>query len=138
MGSGLGALYNITGYLSDILSYVRVFALGLVSGAMGLSFNMIGSLVYDGLSNIPVVGSVLGVIVAGAILIVLHLFSLFINVLGAYAHTARLQFIEFFGKFYEAGGVPFKPLSLKTKHVTVKNDSMDAPAAKSEVTGVAG
>ena len=105
LGKGLSALYNITGYLSDILSYVRIFALGLVSGAMGMVFNLIGI--------------VIGFILAAALLIALHMFSLFINTLGAFAHTARLQFIEFFGKFYEADGVKFKPLAMNTDTVNV-------------------
>ena len=56
---------------------------------------------------------------AAALLIALHMFSLFINTLGAFAHTARLQFIEFFGKFYEADGVKFKPLAMNTDTVNV-------------------
>lgn len=116
---GLSALYNITGYLSDILSYVRIFALGLVSGAMGMVFNLIGDMVNSAFGGLGVPGIIIGFIVAAALLIVLHLFSLFINTLGAFAHTARLQFIEFFGKFYEADGVKFKPLSMDTANVNV-------------------
>lgn len=118
---GFGALYNITGYLSDILSYVRIFALGLVSGAMGMVFNLIGSLIYNALGGLGVIGIILGVILAAGVLAALHAFSLFINTLGAFAHTARLQFIEFFGKFYEAGGLEFKPLSEKTKNVELRS-----------------
>ncbi len=121
VGSGLGALYNITGYLSDILSYVRIFALGLVSGAMGMVFNLIGGMVYDAFGGLGVVGVVLGCILAGAVLLVLHVFSLFINTLGAYAHCARLQFIEFFGKFYEADGRAFKPLRFNTRNVILRD-----------------
>ena len=119
LGKGLSALYNITGYLSDILSYVRIFALGLVSGAMGMVFNLIGVMVYDALGRLGIIGIVIGFILAAALLIALHMFSLFINTLGAFAHTARLQFIEFFGKFYEADGVKFKPLAMNTDTVNV-------------------
>ena len=121
LGSGLGALYNITGYLSDILSYVRIFALGLVSGAMGMVFNLIGGMVYDAFGGLNVVGVILGVIFAGVILVALHVFSLFINTLGAYAHCARLQFIEFFGKFYEADGREFKPLRYNARNVILRD-----------------
>lgn len=121
LGSGLGALYNITGYFSDILSYVRIFALGLVSGAMGMVFNLIGGMVYDAFGGLGVVGIILGCILAGAVLLVLHVFSLFINTLGAYAHCARLQFIEFFGKFYEADGRAFNPLRLNTRNVILRD-----------------
>ena len=120
---GLSTLYNITGYLSDILSYVRIFALGLVSGAMGMVFNLIGSLVYDALGGLGIIGVIIGVILAAGILLLLHVFSLFINTLGAFAHTARLQFIEFFGKFYESDGVAFKPLAEKTKNVELVRDA---------------
>lgn len=121
IGSGLGALYNITGYLSDILSYVRIFALGLVSGAMGMVFNLIGGMVYDAFGGLGIVGAILGCILAGAVLLVLHVFSLFINTLGAYAHCARLQFIEFFGKFYEADGRAFKPLRFNARNVILRD-----------------
>jgi V/A-type H+-transporting ATPase subunit I len=123
---GFGALYGITGYLSDVLSYVRIFALGLVSGAMGMVFNLIGSLIYDALGGLGIPGVIIGVILSGVVLMALHVFSLFINTLGAFAHTARLQFIEFFGKFYEAGGVKFKPLSENTKNVQLLNRETDA------------
>lgn len=121
IGSGLGAIYNITGYLSDILSYVRIFALGLVSGAMGMVFNLIGGMVHDAFGGLGVVGAVIGTILAAAVLVVLHVFSLFINTLGAYAHCARLQFIEFFGKFYEADGREFKPLRFNAKSVILRD-----------------
>ena len=68
-----------------------------------------------------VVGAILGCILAGAVLLVLHVFSLFINTLGAYAHCARLQFIEFFGKFYEADGHEFKPLRFNTRNVILRD-----------------
>ncbi|MBE5785737.1 MAG: V-type ATP synthase subunit I [Clostridiales bacterium] len=121
IGSGLGALYNITGYLSDILSYVRIFALGLVSGAMGMVFNLIGGMVHDAFGGLGVAGAVIGTILAAAVLLVLHVFSLFINTLGAYAHCARLQFIEFYGKFYEADGREFKPLRFNAKSAILRD-----------------
>ncbi len=125
LGKGFSALYNITGYLSDILSYVRIFALGLVSGAMGMVFNLIGGLLYKAFGGLGVPGVIIGLIIAGFLLIVLHLFSLFINTLGAFAHTARLQFIEFFGKFYEADGVRFKPLGMNTRTVNIVDDAAE-------------
>ena len=125
LGKGFSALYNITGYLSDILSYVRIFALGLVSGAMGMVFNLIGGLLYKAFGGLGVPGVIIGLVIAGFLLIVLHLFSLFINTLGAFAHTARLQFIEFFGKFYEADGVRFKPLGMNTRTVNIVDDAAE-------------
>lgn len=58
-------------------------------------FNLIGGLLYKAFGGLGVPGVIIGLIIAGFLLIVLHLFSLFINTLGAFAHTARLQFIEF-------------------------------------------
>lgn len=122
IGKGLGALYGITGYLSDVLSYVRIFALGLVTGAMGMVFNLIGKLVYDAFTGLGVPGIIIGVLFSGAILGALHVFSLFINTLGSFAHTARLQFVEFFGKFYESNGFAFRPLGRETKNVQLRRE----------------
>lgn len=110
---GLGALYGITSYLSDILSYARLFAMGLATGVICMVFNTIAGL----LMGNPV-GFVFGII----ILIVGHVFNLAINALGAYVHSCRLQYIEFFGKFYNGGGQLFSPLTIQTKYVTFKNN----------------
>lgn len=120
IGSGLWNLYNATSWIGDILSYVRIFALGLVTGAMGMVFNLMGSMIYSGLSGSGVVGIAAGFIAAAAILVATHLFSMFINVLGTYVHCARLQYVEFFGKFYEENGKPFTPLSYPVKNVDIK------------------
>lgn len=88
-------------------------------------FNLIGGLLYKAFGGLGVPGVIIGLIIAGFLLIVLHLFSLFINTLGAFAHTARLQFIEFFGKFYEADGVRFKPLGMNTRTVNIVDDAAE-------------
>ena len=62
----------------------------------------------------------IGFVLAAAVLAVLHAFSLFINVLGTYVHCARLQYVEFFGKFYEANGRLFKPLTLNTRYSNLR------------------
>ncbi len=110
---GLGALYGATSWISDILSYMRLFGMGLATGVIGMVINQLVGMVFAG----GIIGKVLGaVLFVGA-----HAFNLGINALGAYVHACRLQYIEFFGKFYEEGGVPFKPLSYKTRYVNVKN-----------------
>lgn len=116
---GLGSLYNITSWLSDTVSYARVFAIGLVGGAMGQVFNMIGAMIGGAGSGFA---HVIFLIFAAVVLIALHLFSLFINTLSAFAHTSRLQYVEFFGKFYEAGGREFTPLAVNTKNVRIVSD----------------
>ena len=106
----LGAydIYNVTGWLSDLLSYSRLLALGLATGVIASVVNSMGSMVGDG----PV-----GIIVFIIVFIVGHTLNLAINLLGAYVHTNRLQYVEFFGKFYEGGGRAFNPFTLKTKYV---------------------
>lgn len=113
---GLGKLYDITGFFSDVLSYARVFALGLATGVMGSVFNMICSMVSGALKGIPVVGPVISFIVAAALLCALHLFCIAINALGSFIHCARLQFIEYYNRFYSPGGHLFKPLADDTKY----------------------
>ncbi len=112
--SGLGELYQVTSYLSDILSYARLFALGIATGVIASVFNDLCGML---MSSPNILLKILGVIVACALLVALHLFNLAINTLGAFVHCARLQYVEFYGKFYEAGGKEFKPLGYRAKHV---------------------
>lgn len=113
---GLGELYNITGVLSDILSYARLFALGIATGVIGQVFNTLCAMLMQG-KSLPM--QILGGLLSIVLLILLHTFNLAINTLGAFVHCARLQYVEFYGKFYEAGGRAFQPLSYNTKHVQV-------------------
>lgn len=117
---GFGKLYDITGFLSDVLSYSRVFALGLATGAMGYAFNLVVSIVRDMLKGIPFVGGILSFVVAALLLVALHGFCVAINALGAFIHCARLQFIEYYNRFYTPGGKLFAPLGIKTKYNKVK------------------
>lgn len=111
----LGAydLYNITGWLSDVLSYSRLLALGLATGVIASVINQMGSMLGNG---------IIGAILFTIIFIFGHLFNLAINLLGAYVHTCRLQYVEFFGKFYEGGGREFAPFRQNTKYVDIKED----------------
>ncbi len=123
--SGLGELYQITSYLSDILSYARLFALGIATGVIAQVFNDLCGM----LMTSPILPlRILGILVACALLVALHLFNLAINTLGAFVHCARLQYVEFYGKFYEPGGRQFKPLGYKTKHVRVTDGSIKETA----------
>ena len=98
--SGLLSLYDVTGFLSDILSYSRLFALALTTGVIGTVINQLGAMVGT---------TWYGWIIAALILIGGHGFNIVINVLGAFVHSSRLQYIEFYGKFYEGGGRSFDP-----------------------------
>ncbi|CCC58069.1 V-type ATP synthase subunit I [Caloramator australicus] len=108
---GFYSLYGVTGYLGDALSYSRLLALGLASGLIGWSFNLLISLLGKG-----VVVYIFGplIFIAG------HTFNFLIGILGTYVHTSRLQYLEFFGKFYEGGGKAFEPLKIKTKFIKVE------------------
>ena len=110
---GLYGLYGVTNYLSDILSYSRLLALGLATGVIAQVFNKMGTMGGNG----P-----LGVILFIAVFIIGHSMNIAINLLGAYVHTNRLQFVEFFGKFYQGGGRKFSPFFVNTKYFNVTED----------------
>jgi V/A-type H+-transporting ATPase subunit I len=116
---GLFELYQISGYLSDILSYSRLFALGVATGVIATVFNDLCSML---MTSPNIILKILGTIIGCVLLAGLHAFGLAINTLGAFVHTARLQYVEFFGKFYEAGGRAFQPLSYHTKHVRITDE----------------
>lgn len=106
--SGVLSLYNVTGFLGDVLSYLRLFALGLATGVIGAVVNSMSSMLG---------GTVIGYIAMTFFMILGHTFNMAINVLGAYVHSSRLQYVEFFGKFYDGDGKPFNPFRIKTKHI---------------------
>ena len=113
--SGVLSLYGLVGYFADILSYSRLMALGLGTGIIGFAFNTIGGLV----GGIPVIGIVLTVIV----ILIGHTLNIAISTLGAFIHSSRLQFVEFFGKFMEGGGRPFKPLQKACKYILITEEN---------------
>jgi V/A-type H+-transporting ATPase subunit I len=107
---GLYNLYGITGYLSDILSYSRILALAMAGSVIAMVFNIMGSIAGWTWIGIPMF---ILVALAG------HGLNLALSTLGAYVHTSRLTYVEFFGKFFEGGGRPFEPLRQKRKHTDV-------------------
>lgn len=111
----LGAyeLYNVTSWLSDILSYSRLLALCLATGVIASVFNTMASMFGK---------SVLGVILFIIIFVIGHIFNIALSLLSAYVHTNRLQFVEFFGKFYEGGGRAFDAFKANTKYFKIKED----------------
>ena len=114
LGGGLYGVYNLfSGYLGDVLSYARLLALGMATGVIGQVMNMLGTLPKN-----PVIKAVAFVLVfcAG------HAANLAINIIGAYVHTNRLQYVEFFSKFYEGGGRSFAPLGVNTKFYKFKEE----------------
>ena len=98
---GLLGLYKITSYASDLLSYSRILALGLAAAVIGQVVNLVGTM--GG-------ASVVGFIALVAACLIGHTLNLAINILGSFVHTSRLQYLEFFNKFYEDGGEKFEAL----------------------------
>ena len=107
-----GAVYSLINYLTDIISYARLFALGLVGTVIATVANSLGAM----LLPIPV----LGIPLAVAIALVFHAFNLAMGLLSAYVHNARLQFIEFFSKFYQGGGKVFRPIGSGLRYTKFK------------------
>ncbi len=109
---GILSLYDITSYVGDILSYSRLMALGLATGVIASVVNVLGSLGGN---------SIVGLIAFIVISIFGHALNFAINMLGAYVHTNRLQYVEFYQKFYEGGGRKYKPFGFNTKYYKFKN-----------------
>ena len=110
LASGLFNLYNVSGYVGDLVSFTRLMALGLSGASIGSAFNLIVNLFPP-----------LGRFTVGLVLfIVLHAINMFLSFLSGYVHGARLIFVEFFGKFYEGGGKPFRPLKPSERYIKTK------------------
>lgn len=114
IGSGIFALYtNVTGTFGDTLSYMRLFALGLATGIIASSVNTIAGMLW---------ASTAGKIAAILVLIFGHPFNIAINSLGGFIHSMRLQFVEFFTKFYEGGGTEFNPFRKKYVYIGISDE----------------
>ncbi|OHD13986.1 MAG: hypothetical protein A2Y41_00550 [Spirochaetes bacterium GWB1_36_13] len=121
--NGLYGLYGVTGVFGDILSYARLFALGLATGIIGGVVNTLASGFITTMSFTSIgtaISSVLWIIAFIVLIVFGHIFNLTINALGAFIHTMRLQFVEFFGKFFEGGGELFTPFRLRLKYFSIK------------------
>ena len=104
IGKGIFSLYDLISYGSDLLSYSRILALSLASAVIANVVNIF----------VMMLGFPLGIVV----FLIGHLLNFAVNILGTYVHTSRLQYIEFFGKFYESGGRAFAPLAPQEKYVS--------------------
>ncbi|MDN6145185.1 MAG: V-type ATP synthase subunit I, partial [Tetragenococcus koreensis] len=111
--SGLYDLYGITGYIGDFVSYSRLMALGISGGSIAMAFNLlVGTLP-------PVARFTIGIV----LLVVLQALNIFLSMLSAYVHAARLQYVEFFGKFFEGGGKAFQPFKTEEKYINIHKKS---------------
>ncbi|MGG5462261.1 V-type ATP synthase subunit I [Clostridium sp. B9] len=112
IGQGLYALYGITGYVGDLVSYTRLMALGVAGGSIAAALNLIIGM-FPGIAII---------VIGPLFFLAAHTFNMLLSLLGAYVHTARLQYVEYFSKFYEGGGKPFTPFRTINKFITVKRN----------------
>lgn len=119
--SGLYGTYNtVIGWMGDTISYLRLYALGMATFVIGWVVNILAGMV-GGIA--PVIGIVLMIVV----LLIGHTFNVVINLLGAFVHPLRLEFVEFFGKFYEDGGKPFSPIRIDSKTVIIVDGQNQIP-----------
>lgn len=105
--------FGLTGYVGDWLSYARLLALGLATAGMALAFNVVSELIGG---MIPIIGVVIIII----LLVVSHMINLALQALGAGVHALRLQYVEFFNRFYEGGGKQFSPFKIRRKFTKVE------------------
>jgi len=118
IASGPVGFFGITGYVGDWLSYARLLALGLATAGMALAFNVVSEMT---MMDIPIVG----LIIPAILLIILHLVNLGLQALGAAVHSLRLQYVEFFNRFYEGGGHEFAPFKIKRKYTKLEEEKID-------------
>jgi V/A-type H+-transporting ATPase subunit I len=111
---GLAGFYDIVGYFGDVLSYARLLALGLATSAIAMAVNDIAGMV----TGLPYYTGYIAMvlILAGG-----HLFNLAVNSLGGFVHSARLQYLEFFSKFFSGGGSQFKPFRSERRYSVIRD-----------------
>jgi len=106
------SMFQITGFMGDVLSYARLMALGLCTTGIAMTVNVLASMLY-------MVGW-LGIVLAVIIFLFGHLFNFVINAMGSFVHGLRLHYVEFFTKFYQSGGTEFAPLEMKFDTIEIK------------------
>lgn len=109
LGGGLWGLYGISSYIGDLVSYSRLMALGLAGGFIAASFNML----------IGMIPAPFNIIFGIFIFVFAQTFNLLLSALGAFVHSARLQYVEYFSKFYEGGGKAFNAFKPKNQYINV-------------------
>ena len=115
IGMGVYNLFSTIFYMGDVLSYLRLMALGMVTGGLAMAINVIVEIC----SKIPLAG----ILVAVVVFIGAHAFNIAINMLGAFVHTLRLQYVEFFPKFFVGGGKQFMPLRKEYQHIYIAKEA---------------
>ena len=120
LGMGFYNLFSAIFYLGDVLSYLRLMALGMVTGGIAMAVNVIAGIAW----KIPI----LGILFAAIVLIAGHLVNLLLSSLSAFVHTLRLQYVEFFPKFFVGGGAEFRPFARVWKYAEVESEASQAKA----------
>jgi V/A-type H+-transporting ATPase subunit I len=115
IGMGVYNLFSTIFYMGDVLSYLRLMALGMVTGGLAMAINVIVEIC----TKIPLAG----IFIAVVVFIGAHAFNIAINMLGAFVHTLRLQYVEFFPKFFVGGGKQFMPLSKEYQHIYITKET---------------
>jgi V/A-type H+-transporting ATPase subunit I len=115
LGMGCYNLFSAIFYLGDVLSYLRLMALGMVTAGIAMAVNVIAGIAWQ----IPV----LGILLAGVVLVVGHVVNLLLSTLSAFVHTLRLQYVEFFPKFFVGGGAEFQPFARAWKYTQVESET---------------
>jgi len=118
INAGPIGFFDITGYVGDWLSYARLLALGLATAGMALAFNVVAQLLGE---MIPFIGIIIMIL----LLVFAHLVNLGLQALGAGIHSLRLQYVEFFNRFYEGGGHEFSPFRVKRKYTKIKDKKIE-------------
>jgi V/A-type H+-transporting ATPase subunit I len=106
------SMFQITGFMGDILSYARLMALGLCTTGIAMTVNVLAGMLYA--------AGWLGIVLAIIIFLFGHVFNFVINAMGSFVHGLRLHYVEFFTKFYESGGSEFAPLEMKFEIIEIK------------------
>ena len=112
IGWGLYNLYGATSWIGDLVSYTRIAALVMSGGFIGYAVNLIGGMLFE--------GSIPGKVGALLVFFIFHAFNIFLSGLSAYVHSLRLIYVEFYGKFYEGGGLPFKRYRADAQYYEVR------------------
>jgi V/A-type H+-transporting ATPase subunit I len=107
IGLGLWGMYGMTGLIGDLLSYARLFGLGIATSAIGAVINQLAGMAMDA------AGAIVGSVIAVVILVGGHIFNLLLGMLGSTVHSARLHFVEAFKSFFSGGGIEYKPLKIE-------------------------
>ncbi len=114
IGMGFYNVFSTVFYVGDVLSYIRLMALGMVTGGFGMAVNEICKSILA--AEMPFG---IGYIFAGLVFVGMHTFNIANSALSSFVHTMRLQFVEFFTKFIAGGGKDFKPLREEYTHISV-------------------